>query len=232
MNGMIDLIPSGYRSKMRRGQLHRQVVVVMIVGGVIIGGLGWSLRAAVVHRRMEQRDLASLVDETRAYARDAERLAERIEESRKLLQDQRALELPLSVSEVLATIGSLMPESMTLESLELRLSTRRYDESGQQLRGSRHGKKEEGTTRDVLVCEASGVARTDLDVADFVGALNSHPFFDQISLDYSRPEEVRGVPARSFRVSSEINLGVEYVTHVAESFDAEGDAMAEVNHDS
>jgi hypothetical protein len=232
MNGMIDLIPAGYRARMRRGQLHRQVIIVMIVGGVIIGGLGWSLRAAVVHRRMEQRDLASLVDETRAYARDAERLAERIEESRQLLRNQRELELPLSVSEVIATLGSLMPESMTLESLELRLSTRRYDDSGKQVRGARPGKKEEGTTRDVLVCETSGVARTDLDVADFVGALNNHPFFDQISLDYSRPEEIRGVPARSFRVSSEISLGVEYVTHVAPALDATEDVMAEANHDS
>ncbi|MCK4873666.1 MAG: hypothetical protein KAS72_13170 [Phycisphaerales bacterium] len=215
MSVALDLMPPSYRMKLRRGRFHRHVVVALCVGGIVVGAAGWSLRATVMHRRAELRSLTTLVAGTRELACDAELLQRQIDEAARTLTDQQELTLPLSATEIIATLAGLMPAAVTFDSLELRVTTRDANGARAGLRAS-HSKDsgDKETVREVMICEVTGVARSDLDIADFVTSLTDHALFGSVSLDYSKPVTVAGVSSRSFRVSSRIDLEVEYVAEV------------------
>jgi cell division protein FtsB len=209
MSYNMNLIPQTYRARMRRGRTRRSVAIALAISGLAIGVVGWSLHVGVLHERAELEDLKSYVAEMRAVAADAQALQDRIDDLHRQLEAQQTLQHPVNVSHIMATLCGLMPASVTLDSMELRSSLRSLEGGGGAGRANLPIKDEEKTER-VMICEVTGVARSDLDVADFVGRLTDHPLYREVALDYSRPVTVREVSGRSFRISCNIDLERRY----------------------
>ncbi|MFG0253247.1 MAG: PilN domain-containing protein [Phycisphaerales bacterium JB038] len=233
MSHEMNLIPHAYRARLRRGRTRRSVAIALCVSGLAIGLIGWSLHVAVMQRRADLNDLKSFVAEMRSVAADAEALQARITDIDLKLQTQQELQHPVEVSAMLATLCSLMPSSATLDSMELRTSLRAIEGSDADQGRSSLPIKDEESTREIMICEVTGVAKSDLDVADFVGRLTDHPLFQQVALDYSRPVVVRETAGRTFRISCQMDLERTYIieapAEVAEANAEESvEAMAEV----
>ncbi len=202
----MNLIPLAYRNRLRRGRTRRSVAVALAISGLAIGAVGWSLHAAVLHRRAELEDLKLFVADMRAVAADARALEDRIAQLNDELDAQGELQHPVQVSAMMATLCGLMPDSVTLDSMELRASLRSIEPGA----GKGASSKSETQDQHFMVCEVTGVARSDLDVADFVGRLTDHPLYQEVALDYSRPHTVRGISGRTFRISCNVDLDRRY----------------------
>ena len=217
----IDFIPPAYRSSIRRTRVRRILIIGLSAGGVLIGLSGWSVRAAVLHRRAELHEFARFVDDTRAAAHHAEMMQQKIEEAKQKLQRQKDLTLPIEASDILATLCGLLPESTSLESLEMRVTTLRQgnktNRSGKNhslKAGGKKKKNEEEKKEKVLVCEVTGLSISDMDIADFVGRLTDNTLFRDVSLDYSKPTQVGEKEARAFRVSCLLDLDAKYIVTI------------------
>jgi hypothetical protein len=211
MTHEMNLIPQAYRARLRRGRTRRSVAIALSISGLGIGVVGWSLHVAVLQRRAELNELKTFVGEMRSVAADAETLRGRIRDLEADLSAQQELQHPVEVSAMLATFCGLMPSSATLDSMELRSSLRAVEGSEAHKGRSSLPVKDEESSRRIMICEVTGVAKSDLDVADLVGRLTDHPLFQQVAMDYSRPVMVRETSGRTFRVSCEIDLERTYL---------------------
>jgi Tfp pilus assembly protein PilN len=109
--------------------------------------------------------------------------------------------------DVMAGLDQLVPESVALtsldiETMEIRVPTRRPDEPGAGARATPAGapganEKVEKRVRMVL----TGLAPTDVDLANFIGQLSACPLFEDVNMGYAKNVEFRGRAARQFLVS-------------------------------
>jgi hypothetical protein len=131
----------------------------------------------------------------------------------EFIRDYELIAMPMEVSRVVATLVNLLPESATLDRIDIRAGS---PKAGRSARG--HGRKGDGPAPRSLTGELSGFALTDLQVAELVARIEDIGFFDKVSLDFSRSRTVRGVKARGFRISVHADLDARFeVTDMPEA---------------
>src|SRR5690606_28526656 len=109
--------------------------------------------------------------------RQASALLADIDHFEKRIARHGRLAWPFTISEVIASIGEVAPESVTLTSFTV---TPRTDVGrGGRVRGA-------GATYKVMYIELAGIAPDDLDIAAFVAGLQEHALFSTITVDYAR----------------------------------------------
>lgn len=115
------------------------------------------------------------------------------------------VENPLPVSTILATVVRLLPDSVTLDRMDIHAGVQR------QGRARRSATTDNGDELRLLFCEISGFAATDDHIAALVGSLRNTAPFERISLDFTRQRVVRESNAREFRISFRIPLEHHYI---------------------
>ena len=106
---------------------------------------------------------------------------------------------------ILAELCKLMPNNLALVSLDLEsveelveLDDGNRNRSG---RASSGGRSRNRTTRKRCRVVLTGLAPSDVDVANFIGQLSSSCLFDDVNMGYARTVEFSGRLAREFRAS-------------------------------
>ncbi len=205
MQRPIDLLPDSIRARGQAGVITgRYIVSVVIAVGM--------LTLSATHSRLildlaRERLTLEEKEANKVLAAEAKghRLRSQLKEMRDFVVRYEQIALPLDLSRVMATIINLLPESASLD----RLDAYAGPSSGGRSSRSR-GRGEEGPRPRSMTGELSGFARTDLDVAELVTALESLDLFEHVSLDFSRTRTVRGLPAREFRISFRADLDTQY----------------------
>jgi len=101
-----------------------------------------------------------------------------------------------SMGDIVATLTNMLPASMTLEDISLDIV---QTEDGKGISG-----------------RIGGFAATDETIASLVSVLQDQEPFSSVSMDFSKSKIVRGVRARSFRVSFLIDLESDWeISHMA-----------------
>ncbi|MBL1218018.1 MAG: hypothetical protein D8M59_11050 [Planctomycetes bacterium] len=160
--------------------------------------------------RARASDKAAQADVLRLYVNEYERAA-----------------LPVDVSAVIATVSSLMPASVVLDTLrttvieqvQQRSAMETLQERVKRSRGEEESRKE---IRRLLEGELIGTAWKDSDFAVFLERLAQHPLFMAVQLDYDRSRDMEGVPYREFRVRFEIDLEARYIQVPVQGVDQAG----------
>lgn len=193
----IDFLPERIKRQRRRSRLLKKQGAALAAVFAVLCGLGYfnhgrvrSVRAELVMRQRDQQAMQSrlaMIPELMAQQADG-RIKQRISEELGSRVDVRA---------VMAELGRLLPPSSALLSMELSTIEMRSGAAARlegQLRAP---------TQPRVKLLITGVAPTDVDVANFIGQLSASPLFEDVNMGYSRTIQVDDDrrDARSFQVS-------------------------------
>ena len=105
--------------------------------------------------------------------------------------------------DILAELDQIVPPSMILGSLTLEATEQR--QTIQSVNGglapSAAGRQAQQLVVNRMRMVITGIAPTDVDVANFIGQLSASPLFEDVNMGYARNCEFRGRGAREFQVS-------------------------------
>ena len=205
----IDLMPEDIRERSQAGIRAGQYVA------------GYAIVAAVVillttHARLELSAAQSNLQSARQQAelvlkteRKASKLRGMMSELKDRVAQYKSISYPVQTSSVVATIVNVLPESVSLDRLDLEAGTHRSGRSPRSKGPSDDDKKNKMPQR-WLTSELAGFAASDAEIAELVGRLQKLQGFEDVSLDFSRTRSVRGQSARAFRLSFRIDLNAKY----------------------
>ncbi len=202
----IDLLPDSIRARSLAGVVAGRYVVSLLIGGVLLGLAATHSRLMLDLARQRLRVAEEQADIVLSAEAKADQIRRMLDDTRTFIRRYELIALPFEISRVLATLINAMPETATLDRIDLHAGVAR---SGRSARGHRSGRSE-GPAPRALAGELSGFALTDQDVAEFVNSLIDIGLFRQVSLDFSRSRTVRGNMARGFRISFHTDLDARF----------------------
>lgn len=193
----IDFLPERIKRQRRRRRVLQKQGAAGVVVVALLAGLGYMNQGRVSQARgelvMRQRDqqamqmrLAMIPD---LLAQQAEgRIKQRISEELGSRVDVRA---------VMVELGRLLPPSAALLSLDLSTV------ETQSRQGATFAGGLQAPTEPRVKLIITGVAPTDVDVANFIGQLSASPLFEDVNMGYARTIQVDDQQrnARSFQVT-------------------------------
>lgn len=214
----IDLLPDLIRA---RGQAS--VVVGWYIGAIM--AVVVLLGVTATHARFRLSNAREQLDEAEQQASvviageaQAGALRAQVREARQFIDRYEHTALPLTLSQVLATVVNDLPVNVTLDRIDLVAGVRRTSGSAR----SRGAGDDAGPRPRVLTGELRGFAATDADIAEIVARMESRALYEHVSLDFSRTRVVRERGAREFRISFRIDLDVSYRIAEAPQLQAPG----------
>ncbi|MEE8458626.1 MAG: PilN domain-containing protein [Phycisphaerales bacterium] len=209
----IDLLPDVIRARSQAGIVAGRYVVSLLLAVVLLGLAATHSRLMLDLSRQRLRVAEERADIVLSAEATATNLRGTLDTMNEFIRDFELIAMPIEVSRVVATLVNLLPESATLDRIDIRAGR---PKAGRSARG--HGGKSDGPAPRSLTGELSGFALTDLQVAQLVARIEDIGFFDKVSLDFSRSRTVRGLKARGFRISVHADLDARFeVTDMPEA---------------
>jgi Tfp pilus assembly protein PilN len=198
----LEFLPAWY-PQVRRGR--RIVMLLAWMTILLLGAFGsW---ATVTQRavRSDQARLANLDRELSRSRGEVKELEELMRLNKKLSEQAQVLSKVGSHAEaarLLATLDEVMPKSTSL--LELSLLTE--EQQPATLAGVRAAQERDRSVDRRLNVRVTGVAPTDVEVADFLTKLTAKAFFEDVRMTGSKPRIEDGHIMREFEVNFTMNL--------------------------
>ncbi len=213
MQHAIDLLPDAIRARSQAGIVAGRYIVSLIIAVVLLGLAATHSRLMLDLARQRLRVAEEQADIVLSAEATATHLRETLDATNEYIRRYELIAMPVEISRVVATLVNLLPESATLDRIDIKAGT---PNAGRSARG--RARKGAGPARRSLTGELSGFALSDLQVAELVARIEDIGFFDQVSLDFSRSRTVRGLKARGFRISVRADLDVKFeVTDLREA---------------
>ena len=198
----LEFLPAWY-PQVRRGR--RVVMLLAWMTILLLGAFGsW----ATVTQRAIHSDQARLADLDRELSRsrgEVKELEELMRLNKKLGEQAQVLSKVGSHAEaarLLATLDEVMPKNTSL--LELSLLTE--EQQPVTLAGVRAAQEKDRSVDRRLNVKVTGVAPTDVEVADFLTKLTGKAFFEDVRMTGSKPRIENGHIMREFEVNFTMNL--------------------------
>ena len=210
----INLLPDTYRAQSEAGVVAGRYVVSLLIAVVLLGLAATHSRLMIEVARQRLRGAEEQADIALSAETTAAQLRERLDHRRDFIRRYELIALPIKISRVVATLINVLPESATVDRIDL---AARSTQIARSARGRQPA--DDGAIARTLKGEVSGFALTDQDVADLVTRIEDIGLFEQVSLDFSRSRSVRGKNARGFRISfrADLNTRFEVIDRYEES---------------
>ena len=129
------------------------------------------------------------------------------------LRIQSELSQPLAYSAILATISELMPDSIALTHIampSLCPPIRMPGDDKAKKNDAKGSEEDSYKPWEHLKVAIDGVAPSELDIANFIGAIEAHPLFEEIKIQDDRSTRIDSYKARVFRIGLRIRLDRDY----------------------
>ena len=197
----INFLPASYIQKQeRRQQIARQAGLIAVVAILLVGWWMVQRGQTAAMRRyadtleqavLAQRDQMKVYTVLEAEQRD---LLHRVKVQRKLAQ-------PIRHTQILATLTEVAPSSVAVTAMTIEHEQPRPSKSSSKSRGKRGGAKQStAASGDLLRIAFTGIAPSDLVIANLLTALKSHGLFHDAKLHYARAAELDGIEGRQFQI--------------------------------
>lgn len=202
----IDFLPD--RIKAQRARRRRLTVQAYLMAVCLTGlvALGYVFHVRIQTARGELSMLEGRGDAMRQQLAMKESMEQELADLMIKKRIEEQLGRRLGTLDVLGELQQVMPESMaltslTMETVEVRLPVTTVGGGDRPNRAVAVG-----TTRDEKVVKRvrlviTGLAPTDVDVANFIGQLASSPVFEDVNMGYARNITFRSRVARKFQTS-------------------------------
>ncbi len=217
----INFLPDSFlQHRRRRRSAVRQYALLAVVAA---GMIGWYFSAQNRLERLNDyaRSLEELAATTAMQKTQALQLGEREKALVRRVQIQRELSPPIDLSEVIAVITGILPESVALDSLAVTQQPPPIQQPQVSTPSSKTKTKSKSKTKPApaptsdqpwhyLNVELRGVAPSGSDMANIVGSLEEHPLFDQVRPGDSRSVERNGFKVSEFAIKFRVPLDRDY----------------------
>lgn len=211
MNQINFLSEQYLREQARRSSIVREailivlVIVVMACWGLLAFKRGGELSRQLAARQQEAQMLQVQTGQISQLSAQAAQL-------RQQLQLRRELALSIDYSTVVANIGQVMPEALSVTKLEITAPTPTPRVAIPGAAGEKKVPRSVAApVRSIMKIELRGLSPTDGDVATFMDKLSANAVFASVKMHYSRSTRVGDVIAREFHIDMEVPLDREYV---------------------
>ena len=201
----IDFLPDRIRA--RRARRHRLVMHGYLLAVCLVGlaVLGYVFQTQIQSARAELSLLQSRGDDMQRQLDLRASLEEQLADLMIKRQIEECLGRRIGTLDVLGEIQRVMPESMaltklTMETVEVELSAAPHGRDERTVRVARGRPKGEKIVKRVRVV-LTGLAPTDVDVANFIGQLASSRVFEDVNMGYAKNVNFRSRSAREFQAS-------------------------------
>lgn len=204
----VDFLPERIRRQRqsRARHIRQGYLLVLLVAGLVVLGLVRS------HAVREARAELHLLRKRTANAERQLAMRRSLEGELKDLLIKKRIDERLgsraNVLAVLSELQSVLPPSMSLTALDVETvevqDGRRGKARGAGPRGTIPKAASVGgsdTAESRVHVTLTGLAPTDVDVANFIGQLSASPLFEDVSMSYARNVEFRGRSARAWKAS-------------------------------
>ncbi len=204
MDNRIDFLPRHIKvDRARRRSLKRQAFLVGAVAAGL-GILGYVREGMITEARA---DLASLDNQIHSVSRQLSMRSDLEKQLAELMIKKRiddTLGSRANALEVLAELERTLPESivltsLTLEAVEVRVPIKSVAAGAPVVAGAQPQPKEKVVKRVRLVF--TGLAPTDVDVANFIAQMSAGQLFEDVSMGYAKNVDFRGRSVRGFQAS-------------------------------
>jgi len=200
----IDFLPE--RIKVQRSRVDRLFRQVYLVGMVLATLIGL---AYVNEERISaaQGELSGLDDQSanlKTQVRTMYKLQEQLS-GLMIKQDiDQKLGSRINGMDILAELGEILPESMTLTSLQmdaLKLKVQLKSAAGGVAKKAAGRGKARERTENRLKLTITGLSPNNVDVANFIAVLSASKLFEKVEMGYAKNVEHRGKQAKEFQAS-------------------------------
>jgi len=211
MSRTINLMPSAYRERLGNARIRQRYLGYGLVAAVVVAALTVHSRFGVNQMRALANELEAEVSELEAVQAEATEVSRKADVLAANLADYYRLALPIEVTDVLGLVSQKIPEGLYVTEMNLSVSQRNesmsaMEELRQRVNHSKGRKTDERRVVRYLAVDLTGLGEDGVQVASFIGQLESHPAFGRVQLDFDRTKTVNGIVLREFRVRFEINL--------------------------
>jgi Tfp pilus assembly protein PilN len=199
----LEFLPAWYPQARRRKRLVvLQVYMTLLLGG---GLAAWMLLVSR-NTRAAGASLSDINIQLSQTQSELHQLEEQVTLKNQLLVQRQIVErlgLPVEMSRMLSTLDQKMPPEMSLT--DLSFETQEQLKVVSTLAGARSAGRGDNIDRKLRI-RLEGVAPTDNDVANFLAGLTNVPFFEQVTMTYSRDRSDNGHVMREFEVTFCLDL--------------------------
>ncbi|MEM6334057.1 MAG: hypothetical protein AAF823_12045 [Planctomycetota bacterium] len=204
----VNFLPEAYLRRRGLRETKRRCVLLGIGLLVVVATWGLVQFSATTRLGAKAEALAAQAQASERMQVELKRLRERHETLLQLVEVGRELSMPLHQAEVIRVLSDVLPEEIVLS--ELNIQTLRPQpkplnatpgETNPLARRAAATTEVKVVEPDRLELSITGVASTDIVVAQAVNDLADHPLFEDVTLHATRPIDRLGVPVRLFDVS-------------------------------
>lgn len=200
----LSFLPDDYVARRARARANRLCGSLLLVTILSVAGAFTYAQDTLTSLKQEH----TAINEQ--YRREAERLKrldilqkEQAELARRAKLAEALIE-KLSRTEVLESLKSQLPSGMSLVEVLMNSRVKIVPKTPEELLAEKQGKKDvadevKPKLYDVTL-KVVGMAYTDVQVADYIGALAESPYFEDVNLLVSREVSYQDQPVRRFEV--------------------------------
>jgi Tfp pilus assembly protein PilN len=198
----VEFLPAWYPQIRRR---RRIVLLQAWMTVVVIGAFALWTTLTAGNVREAEFTLRRVEGELSQSRSELKHLEELMTYSKKLNEQAQVLSKVgshVEAARLLATLDEVLPKSAAL----LELSFLTDERQPMTLAGARAAQERDRTVDRRLQVKLTGVAPTDVEVAEFLTKLTGRPFFEDVRMTGSKPRVDNGHVMREFEVSFSMNL--------------------------
>jgi len=212
----INLLPTGYqqrRSRRRANVLCFSLFVIIMVGVVCAA---WVSENQTDDLRLENEEVCQ---QYRQAAKSITRIRQLEAQKKQVIEKAKnasALLEKVPRSYLLACLTNALPEGASLTKVQLRSTTPKPTQpigkpkTKFRSRAERHAARSRELERKItrpkieVSLEINGLARTDVEVAQFISNMQRNPLLQSVELNYSEEEEIDTETLRHFHVTMQL----------------------------
>ncbi len=202
----LEFLPGWYPQLHRR---QRQIMLQVYLTVAVSAGLALWLFLVDRNHHVASQTLGVLhaqVNQADAQLREINRLTTLETQLRKQEEVQSKLGLHVESARIIGTLASIMPENMSLVALNAETEEIPRDIGGMGKAALSAGAGVPTDRR--LKVRLSGIAPTDVDVANFITELNRISFFDHVTMTYAKDRREADHLMREFELTFIVNLNM------------------------
>ena len=212
----IDFLPTSYHAqRTQQNVAHRRWVLILVTAMTLTG---WGI---VRHKQSSELALrAGTLDSQVAVTQQKRSEMDKLRQERKSLlyqqNIQQQLYQPVAITQTVALIGRLMPDSTALTGVRIlahRPEPKPLEEPDEKKR-KRSSKSKKSLDieeqKDYLSIEIHGLAPDDVTVAKLVNTMSDHPLFENVAMHFSRVDSQDDLVTRRFRIGADVPLDRRY----------------------
>jgi Tfp pilus assembly protein PilN len=200
----LEFLPAWYK------QIHdrkRMVVLQSWLTGALLVGLGAYFFLANRNVAASQESVALLDNQLAEMHQQLQKLHGLRDVQKQFRQQDQVISklgLHVEATRLLNTLDTVVPPEMTI--LDLSMDNEEQLRAPSLLLASPEALQKDPAVDRKLRVKLTGVTPTDIELANFLKGLTTVPFFEQLSMTYTRDRSDHGLTMREFEVTFVVNL--------------------------